>query len=126
MGRSTDSAAVVALATRVTGGATADAADLRDAVRWLLTRLRERAPGRSVEVRVPPYGAVQCIAGPSHTRGTPPNVVETDPATFLLVGAGVLAFADAVGTGRISASGVRADLTPYLPLVDAPAEPPPA
>jgi hypothetical protein len=121
MGRSTDSAAVAALAARVRAGATVEPTELRDAVRWLLLRLRERAPGRSVEVRVPPYGAVQCIAGPSHTRGTPPNVIETDPTTFLLVGAGLLLFVEAVAAGRVTASGIRADLTPYLPLVPAPA-----
>jgi hypothetical protein len=79
--------------------------------------LRERAPGRSVEVRVPPYGAVQCIPGPAHTRGTPPNVVEMDPATFLLLAAGRLEFTAAVADGLVSASGGRADLAPYLPLV---------
>jgi hypothetical protein len=86
-------------------------------VRSLLAELRERAPGRSVEVRVPPYGAVQCVPGPRHTRGTPPNVVEMDPLTFLLLAAGRLRFADAVAAGRVSASGIRADLAPYLPLV---------
>jgi Bacterial SCP ortholog len=88
---------------------------MRDAVRGLLAALRARAPGRSVEMRVPPYGATQCVAGPRHTRGNPPNVVETDPVTFLLVATGRLAWADAIAAGRISASGVRADLSPYLP-----------
>ncbi|MGE5830011.1 MAG: sterol carrier family protein [Micromonosporaceae bacterium] len=88
---------------------------LRDAVRMLLATLRARAPGRSVEMRVPPYGAIQCVAGPRHTRGTPPNVVETDPMTFLLVATGRLAWTDAVAAGRISASGIRADLSSYLP-----------
>jgi hypothetical protein len=107
------------VATRVAAGESVDRGEVRDAVRWLLARLRERAPGRSVEVRVPPYGAAQCVEGPRHTRGTPPNVVETDPLTFLLLAVGALGFADAVGAGRVSASGVRADLTPYLPLVPA-------
>lgn len=89
---------------------------LRDATRALLTVLAERAPGRSVEVRVPPYGAVQCVAGPRHTRGTPPNVVETDPVTWLRLATGGMAWADAVVAGRVRASGVRADLTEYLPL----------
>ena len=116
---STDSAAVVAraLATRAAAGEAVDRDALRDVVRVLLARLRERAPGRSVEVRVPPYGAVQCVAGPRHTRGTPPNVVEMDPLTFLLLAVGALSFADAVAAGRVSASGVRADLAPHLPLV---------
>lgn len=122
MGRSTESAPNepslwVTLVAQVTQGGVVDRAQLRDAVRWLLGRLRERAPGRSVEVRVPPFGAVQCVEGPRHTRGTPPNVVETDPATFLLLAVGELRFADAVAAGRVSASGVRADLSPYLPLV---------
>jgi len=98
-------------------GATPTASMLRDAVRVLLTVLRELAPGRSVEMRVPPYGAIQCVEGPTHTRGTPPNVVETDPMTFVLLATGRLAWADAVGDGRIRASGVRADLSPYLPLI---------
>ena len=116
---STESASVVAraLATRAAAGETVDRESLRDVVRVLLARLRERAPGRSVEVRVPPYGAVQCVAGPRHTRGTPPNVVEMDPVTFLLLAVGSLSFADAVAAGRVSASGVRADLTHHLPLV---------
>jgi Bacterial SCP ortholog len=119
---SNDSAAigpqVAALVAQLQAGEVADRGQVRDAVRLLLARLRERAPGRSVEVRVPPYGAVQCVAGPRHTRGTPPNVVETDPETFLRLAAGVLSFADAAAAGRVVASGNRADLTPYLPLVD--------
>jgi hypothetical protein len=104
-------------------GEPVDAAALRDAVRALLTALRTRAPGRSVEVRVPPYGAIQCVEGPRHTRGTPPNVIETDPATFVLLGTGALAWATALHDGRVSASGSRADLTPYLPLLPG-VEPP--
>jgi Bacterial SCP ortholog len=88
---------------------------LRDAVRALLTVLRERAPGRTVEVRIPPFGAIQCVEGPRHTRGTPPNVVETDPTTFVLLATGRLTWLEAVQGGRLHASGVRADLSPYLP-----------
>lgn len=123
-GRSNDSAAigphVAALVAQVDAGAVPDRAELRETVRSLLSVLRDRAPGRSVEVRVPPYGAVQCVAGPRHTRGTPPNVVETDPVTFLRLAAGALDFAAAVASGQVRASGVRADLTPYLPLVESP------
>jgi hypothetical protein len=97
-------------------GVEPDRAVLRDAVRVLLAELARRAPGRSVEVRVPPFGAIQCVAGPRHTRGTPPNVVETDPMTWLLVATGRLGWADAVAAGRISASGIRTDLLEYLPL----------
>ena len=91
--------------------------DVRDAVRFLLEELGERAPGRTVEVRVPPYGAVQCIAGPRHTRGTPPNVVELGPATWIALATGALTWAAATAAGAVAASGERADLTAYLPLV---------
>lgn len=115
------------LLARMGAGEVPASGQVRDAVRALLARLRERAPGRSVEVRVPPFGAAQCVAGPRHTRGTPPNVVETDPETFLRLAAGEVSFADAVAAGRVRASGVRADLTPYLPLVDTGSAPyPPA
>ena len=89
---------------------------LRDAVRALLTELSRRAPGRSVEVRVPPFGAIQCVAGPRHTRGTPPTVVETDPVTWVLVATERVSWADALRDGRLRASGIRTDLTEYLPL----------
>jgi putative sterol carrier protein len=69
-----------------------------------------------VELRVPPFVAVQCVAGPRHTRGTPPNVVETDAATWLRLATGELAWDDAVAEGRVSASGNRADLSAHLPL----------
>jgi hypothetical protein len=75
------------------------------------------APGHSVEVRVPPFVAVQAVAGPRHTRGTPPNVVETDPLTWLRLATGRLAFRAARADGRVRASGTRADLTDYLPLL---------
>jgi hypothetical protein len=73
-------------------------------------------PGKSVELRIPPYVAVQCVAGPRHTRGTPPNVVETDPVTWLRLYAGRLAWQDAVDDGRVRASGERSDLSALLPL----------
>lgn len=91
--------------------------DLRDAVRFLLEELAAKAPGRSVEVRVPPHGAAQCIEGPRHTRGTPPNVVETDPMTFLSLATGATDWATARAEGLVHASGERADLSPFLPLV---------
>ena len=86
-------------------------------VRTLAQALAAQAPGRSVELRVPPFVAVQAIEGPRHTRGTPPNVVEADPVTWLRIATGRLPFADAVTAGSIRASGARADLTPYLPLL---------
>ncbi|MBL7627717.1 sterol carrier family protein [Frankia nepalensis] len=98
-------------------GVTPDRDALRAAVRVFLDRLAARAPGRSVEVRVPPFAAVQVIEGPRHTRGTPANVVEADPAAFVALAAGRLDWAVAVADGRITASGERADLRPYLPLL---------
>jgi uncharacterized protein (TIGR03083 family) len=89
----------------------------RLAVRALLTVLAEAAPGRSVEVRVPPYAAVQCIEGPRHSRGTPGNVVETDPTTWLRLACGRVSWVDAVNSGHVDASGERADLGPHLPLL---------
>jgi hypothetical protein len=85
---------------------------VKTSARWLA----QQVPGRSVELRVPPFVAVQCVPGPRHTRGTPPNVVETDPATWLRLATGALTWADAVAEGRVSASGNRADLSPHLPL----------
>jgi uncharacterized SCP-like protein len=89
---------------------------LRSAVRYLLFSLEATAPGRSVEVRVPPVAAVQCVAGPRHTRGTPPNVVETDPVTWFRLAAGRLGWDEAVKSGAVRASGARADLSAFLPL----------
>ena len=88
--------------------------------RTLAGILPARYPGRSVEVRVPPYAAVQCatsVPGPTHTRGTPPNVVETDPLTFLRLATGRLSWTQAMETGTVHASGLRADLSGALPLV---------
>jgi hypothetical protein len=107
---------VAAVVTALDGGDVIEPTLLRDAVRALLTLLRERAPGRSVEMRVPPYGAIQCVPGPRHTRGTPPNVVETDPQTFVRLATGQLTWSEAVEQGRVAASGIRADLSPYLPV----------
>jgi hypothetical protein len=92
-------------------------ADARTAVRHLLEELTARAPGRSVEVRVPPYGVAQCVEGPRHTRGTPPNVVETDPLTWLRVATGREAWEAARADGRLRASGERSDLSARMPVV---------
>ncbi|MEV4491008.1 sterol carrier family protein [Micromonospora coxensis] len=110
------SAAVAAALTALDEGRVPERPVYREAVRALLAALADRAPGRSVEVRVPPYGAVQCLPGPRHTRGTPPNVVEMDPATWLAVATGRLSWADAVTDGRVQVSGNRADLSAHLPL----------
>jgi len=106
------------------GSAAVDAvlagADDRDtlalAVRYLLEVLASDFEGHTVEVRVPPWGAVQAIEGPRHTRGTPPNVIETDAATWIALATGSLAWPDAVSAARASASGQRADLREVLPL----------
>jgi Bacterial SCP ortholog len=90
---------------------------LRGAVTFLLGVLASRAPGKAVEVRVPPYAAVQCVEGPRHTRGTPPNVVETDPVTWISLAAGRAGWAQAVAAGKVRASGPRSDLSAWLPLV---------
>jgi Bacterial SCP ortholog len=93
-------------------------ADLAAAVRLTARTLAGLAPGASVEVRIPPFVAVQCISGPRHTRGTPPNVVETDPRTWLLLAAGLLRVADARVTGALRLSGSRAaEIQSWLPLV---------
>ncbi|MEV0230863.1 sterol carrier family protein [Nonomuraea sp. NPDC050786] len=88
----------------------------RQAVRHLLDRLATAAPGRTVEVRVPPYAAVQAVEGPRHTRGTPPNVVEMDGRTWIELALGRLTWADAMANGLVAASGARADLSAHLPL----------
>jgi len=108
--------ALAAVAGARGAGATPSRTDLATAVRYLLQLLAEKAPGNTVEVRVPPFGAVQVIEGPRHTRGTPPNVVETDPATWIALATGAERWSDAVTAGRILASGTRADLAALLPL----------
>ena len=86
------------------------------AVRYTLEEVTARAPGNSVEVRVPPFGVTQCVEGPRHTRGTPPNVIECDAATWLAMVTGRLSWSDAVASGKVAASGLRADLSELLPL----------
>lgn len=91
--------------------------ELAAAVRTTARTLAASAPGHSVEVRVPPFVAVQCIEGPRHTRGTPPNVVETDPRTWLLLATGLLDFTTALDSGTLTASGSRApEVAHWLPI----------
>ena len=85
-------------------------------VKATLAELVKRAPGRAIEVRIPPFAAVQCGDGPTHTRGTPPNVIEMDATTWLSLASGQIAWNDAMDAGLISASGARADLSQYLPI----------
>lgn len=102
-----------------------DRAELAAAVRLTARTLAELAPGASVEVRVPPFVAVQCIVGPRHTRGTPPNVVETDPRSWLLLATGLLAADDATAAGTLRLSGSRAaEIGERLPLVKLGADSP--
>jgi hypothetical protein len=109
---------LAALTGWLAGGPPPERAVQRAAVKESLAALVALAPGRSVEVRVPPFGAVQCIEGPRHTRGTPPNVVEADPRTWLALATGAQSWADALATGRLTASGSRAvEVAALLPLV---------
>jgi hypothetical protein len=118
--RITDADGLAALHACFAGGDTgppADHATQRRAVQYTLQALTDRAPGHAVEVRIPPLAAVQAIPGPVHRRGTPSAVVEMDPATWLALATGGLSWARAMSTGRIRASGERADLSPWLPLI---------
>ena len=119
-------ATVRAIGAGIEGGAGAgalaasvDRTTLALAVRYTLQLLAEQAPGGTVEVRVPPYAAVQCVEGPKHTRGTPPNVIETDAATWLALATGDLSWGDDRASGRVHASGQRADLAGHLPVLQA-------
>ncbi|GIG53948.1 sterol carrier family protein [Demequina activiva] len=97
---------------------TVDRATLATAVRFSLEELASRAPGGALEVRVPPFGATQCIEGPSHRRGTPPAVVEMSAVVWLGLVTGRVAWADAVAAGEVDASGERSDLSAHLPFTD--------
>ena len=114
------SEAVVGLLDRIDGGQEPSREELKAAVKESLAHLVEIAPGRAVEVRIPPFAAVQAIEGRSHRRGTPSAVVETDAVTWLRLVVGRLSWQDAVASGRLQASGERSDLSPLLPLPSAP------
>jgi hypothetical protein len=94
----------------------AAASDTKALVKHYLAVLEQRAPGRSVEVRVPPYAAVQVVPGVRHTRGTPPAVIEMDAETWLAVATGRTTWHQGIDDGVVVASGERTDLSPYLPL----------
>ena len=113
-------ASALAVAAALRAGLTPLPRALRAAARSLAGLLAAQAPGHAVEVRVPPYAAAQCIEGPRHSRGTPPNVVEMDPVTWIRLAAGLTSWADALAAGAVRASGVRADLGPYLPVLEMP------
>ena len=112
-----DGAANVAVvAAALDSGTEPERGALRSAARFLLHELERVSPGRSVEIRVVPVAAVQAVAGPRHTRGTPPNVVETDPLTWFKLATGRVGWDEALRTGSVLASGARSDLSAYLPL----------
>ena len=113
--RTATAADVSAALARVADGSAATE-DLRLLTKHFMAVLEQRAPGHSVEVRVPPYAAVQVIPGVRHTRGTPPAVVETDAETWVALATGSMAWVDALTDARVVASGERTDLSPYLPL----------
>ena len=108
--------AVAQVSAALAAGQAAGSTELTTAVRFLLEELAARAPGNSVEVRVPPLGATQCIEGPRHTRGTPPNVVEMTAETWFGLATGSLNWDEVSAEGKISASGTRADISEVLPL----------
>ncbi|HSP38127.1 MAG TPA: sterol carrier family protein [Frankiaceae bacterium] len=111
--------AAVALGRDLSDPLVPEHALVRLVVRLLARALAELAPGRSVELRIPPHVAVQCVEGPRHTRGTPPNVVEVEPVAFLELATGRRSWESGVTSGLLRASGERADLRPWLPLVDS-------
>ncbi len=113
--RPADPALAAAALERFRAGV-AEAADLRLLTKHLLALLVAQAPGGAVEVRVPPYAVAQCLAGTRHTRGTPPAVVETDPATWVGLAVGDLSWEEAVRDARVTASGERSDLSVVLPV----------
>jgi len=106
---------VAAARARLAAG-TAQKADLKLLTKHYLALMEAKEPGKSVEIRVPPFAAIQCIEGVRHTRGTPPAVIETDAATWIALATGDLDWVDALRSGRISASGERTDLAAHLPL----------
>lgn len=115
--RIADDVGIAAVRGALLEGATRDTT--ATAVRYSLQLLSEQAEGNTVEVRVPPFGAVQAIEGPRHTRGTPPNVIEMNAATWLALATGRESWSVALASGRVAASGSRADLSEELPAVAA-------
>ena len=109
-------ASVAVVAAALDSGDEPEKGALRSAARFLLHELARVSPGRSVEIRVVPVAAVQAVAGPRHTRGTPPNVVETDPETWFRLATGRLDWDEALRSGAVRASGARSDLSAFLPL----------
>ena len=80
-------------------------------VKEVLAKISKLAPGHAVELRIPPYSAIQCVEGPKHTRGTPPNVVEMSADVLFEIAGGKINWQEAISDGRISASGERSDIS---------------
>ena len=106
-----------AIAAYLTNNYTTDQFEL--AVRFLLQETANRYPGNAVELRVPPLGAIQCIEGPNHKRGTPANVVELDPVSWLELALGRASFEQLHESGKLTASGNRSDLAGMFPIFEA-------
>ena len=85
--------------------------EIMSQVKDVLAKISKLAPGHAVELRIPPYSAIQCVEGPKHTRGTPPNVVEMSAEVLFEIAGGKINWPDAISDGRISASGERSDLS---------------
>ncbi len=92
---------------------------VKTAVKFLLEKLHNKVPGNSVEVRIPPFAAIQIIEGTTHRRGTPPAVVEINPETFIKISLGEISWQDGLTKGLIQASGQRTDLSEHFPLIDS-------
>lgn len=103
--------------TQLAAGSDVPRDEQRAAVKDSLAELVKRSPGRSVEVRIPPFAAVQVVEGATHRRGTPPAVVETDPQTWLALALGEISWEQAVASGRLRASGARSDISALIPLI---------
>lgn len=125
MKRIEDAAGLTAVQQWEAAGSECPRATLATAVRWSLQELAQLLPGHAVEVRIPPFGAVQVLGGTTHRRGTPPAVVEMDPHTWLRVVTGASTWHQCEAAGLVQASGERADLSPYLPLLDRASSPRP-
>ena len=85
--------------------------EIMSQVKEVLAKISKLAPGHAVELRIPPYSAIQCVEGPKHTRGTPPNVVEMNAEVLFEISSGKITWQSAIADGRISASGERSDLS---------------
>ena len=93
--------------------------EIMSQVKTILAKISKIAPGHAVELRIPPYSAIQCVEGPKHTRGTPPNVVEMSADVLFDIVGGKINWPDAISDGLISASGERSDLSALFQQLSA-------